>query len=171
MLLKFTIWYNCSAIFICFQNGEWRWKGQFAWCILSIQRNILPTSYVNLRTDALTFLCLSSDIRVESLRITSRFAQPFLTAASIRTVVRCFVNLDQLDDLAVSPQCLIPISVTELNAWLCLTLFMKWIALCTWVLYVLLKRIVSFSQSVNQSPNISLNDQHLFANAVKSTNC
>jgi len=38
------------------------------------------------------------------------------------------------------------------------------------MLYVLLKRIVSFSQSINQSPNISPNDQHLFANkAVKST--
>jgi len=33
----------------------------------------------------------------------------------------------------------------------------------------LLKRIVSFSQSINQSPNISPNDQHLFAKAVKST--
>jgi len=30
----------------------------------------------------------------------------------------------------------------------------------------LLKRIVSFSQSTNQSPNISPNDQHLFAKAV-----
>jgi len=33
----------------------------------------------------------------------------------------------------------------------------------------LLKRIASFSQSINQSPNISPNDQHLFAKAVKST--
>jgi len=33
----------------------------------------------------------------------------------------------------------------------------------------LLKRIVSCSQSINQSPNISSNDQHLFAKAVKST--
>jgi len=33
----------------------------------------------------------------------------------------------------------------------------------------LLKRIVSFSQSINQSPNISPNDQHLFAKAGKST--
>jgi len=33
----------------------------------------------------------------------------------------------------------------------------------------LLKRIVSFSQSINQSPNISPKDQHLFAKAVKST--
>jgi len=36
------------------------------------------------------------------------------------------------------------------------------------MLYALLKRIVSFSQSTNQSANISPNDQHLFANAVKS---
>jgi len=33
----------------------------------------------------------------------------------------------------------------------------------------LLKRIVNFSQSINQSPNISPNGQHLFANAAKST--
>jgi len=33
----------------------------------------------------------------------------------------------------------------------------------------LLKRIVSFSQSINQSLNIGPNDQHLFAKAVKST--
>jgi len=33
----------------------------------------------------------------------------------------------------------------------------------------LLKTVVSFSQSINQSPNISPNDQHLFAKAVKST--
>jgi len=35
----------------------------------------------------------------------------------------------------------------------------------------LLKRIpvVNFSQSINQSPNISPNDQHLFPKAVKST--
>jgi len=33
----------------------------------------------------------------------------------------------------------------------------------------LLKRIVSFSQSINQSPNISPNGQHLFAKAVEST--
>jgi len=39
------------------------------------------------------------------------------------------------------------------------------------MLYALLKRIISFSESINQSPNISPNDQHLFANAVKSTNC
>jgi len=31
----------------------------------------------------------------------------------------------------------------------------------------LLKRIVSFSQSIKQSPNIGPNDQHLFANAVE----
>jgi len=36
-------------------------------------------------------------------------------------------------------------------------------------LYALLKRIVSFSQGINQSPNISPNDQHLFAKAVKTT--
>ena len=30
--------------------------------------------------------------------------------------------------------------------------------------------MVSFSQSINQSPNISPNDQHLFAKAAKSTN-
>jgi len=36
------------------------------------------------------------------------------------------------------------------------------------ILYALLKRIVSFSQSISQSPNISPNDQHLFAKAVKS---
>ena len=36
-------------------------------------------------------------------------------------------------------------------------------------LYALLKSIVSFSQSINRSPNISPNDnQHLFAKAVKS---
>jgi len=33
----------------------------------------------------------------------------------------------------------------------------------------LLKRIVNFSQNINLSPNIGPNDQHLFANAVKST--
>jgi len=33
----------------------------------------------------------------------------------------------------------------------------------------LLKRIVRFTQSINQSPNISPNDQHLFASAVKGT--
>jgi len=33
----------------------------------------------------------------------------------------------------------------------------------------LLKRIVSFSQSISQSPNINPNYQHLFAKAVKST--
>jgi len=40
---------------------------------------------------------------------------------------------------------------------------------CKWVLYALLKKIVNFSQSINQSQNISPNDQHLFANTVKST--
>jgi len=29
--------------------------------------------------------------------------------------------------------------------------------------------MVSFSQSINQSPNTSPNDQHLFAKAIKST--
>jgi len=33
----------------------------------------------------------------------------------------------------------------------------------------LLKRTVSFSQSINQSPNISPNDPHQFAEVVKST--
>jgi len=33
----------------------------------------------------------------------------------------------------------------------------------------LLKRIVRFSESINQSANIGPNDQHLFAKAVKST--
>jgi len=33
----------------------------------------------------------------------------------------------------------------------------------------LLKRVVSFSLSINQYPNINPDDQHLFANAVKST--
>jgi len=33
----------------------------------------------------------------------------------------------------------------------------------------LLKRIVSFSQSIDQSPNISPDDPYLFAKAVKST--
>jgi len=33
----------------------------------------------------------------------------------------------------------------------------------------LLKRILSFSQRINQSPNVSPNDQHLFAKAVEST--
>jgi len=37
------------------------------------------------------------------------------------------------------------------------------------MLYAVVKRIVSFSQSISQSPNISPNDQHLFAKAVKST--
>jgi len=37
------------------------------------------------------------------------------------------------------------------------------------MLCALLKRIVNFSQSINQSPNISPNDQHLFADALKST--
>jgi len=34
------------------------------------------------------------------------------------------------------------------------------------MLYALLKRIVSFSQSIIQSPKISPNHQHLFANEV-----
>jgi len=38
------------------------------------------------------------------------------------------------------------------------------------MLEALLKIIVSFSQSINQSPNISPNDQHLLAKAVKRTN-
>jgi len=70
------------------------------------------------------FLCVSSDITAERLRTTSRFAQTFLTAASFPTVLRCFVNLDQLNDLSVSTS-LIPIFVAQLNAWLCLTLFVK----------------------------------------------
>jgi len=36
------------------------------------------------------------------------------------------------------------------------------------MLYALLKRLVRFSQGINQSPNISPNDQHLFAKAHKS---
>jgi len=52
------------------------------------------------RTNFLLFV--SSDIRAERLRITSRFRRTFLTAASLHTVVRFFVNLDQLNDLAVT---------------------------------------------------------------------
>jgi len=37
------------------------------------------------------------------------------------------------------------------------------------MLYAFLKIIVSFSQSINQSPNVSPNDQRLFAKAVKNT--
>jgi len=110
---------------------------------------------------------VSSDIRAGRLSITFRFAHTFLTAASLRTSVRCFVNLDQLDDLAVSSQRVIPISdsikrlalpnvVCEVNS----IMYVK--------LYDLLKR-VSFSQSISQSPNVSPNDQHLFAYAAEST--
>ena len=68
--------------------------------MLSIQRNTLLSSSVNLQTDALSFLCVC----LQTLgQIT--FAHNFLlhtdfpTAASLCTVVRCFVNLDQSDDL------------------------------------------------------------------------
>jgi len=68
--------------------------------MLPIQKNTLLSSSVNLRTDALTLLCVC----LQTLgQITFAHNFPlrtdFPTAASLRTVVRCFVNLDQLDDL------------------------------------------------------------------------
>jgi len=68
--------------------------------MLSIQRNTLLSNFVNLRTDALIFLCVC----LQTLgQITFAHNFPlhtdFPTAAPLRTVVRCFINLDQLDDL------------------------------------------------------------------------
>jgi len=67
---------------------------------------INPKKYLTIQ------ICKSADRRssffceclqtAECLRITACFTQTFLTAASLRTVVRCFVNLDELDYLAVS---------------------------------------------------------------------
>ena len=75
-------------------------RGSFARCMLSIQRNTFLTSSVNPRTDALIFLCVC----LQTLgQIT--FAHNFLlrtdfsTSASLRTVMRCFINLDQFDGL------------------------------------------------------------------------
>jgi len=72
--------------------------------MLSIQRNNLLSSSVNLRTDALTFfvcVCLQT---LGQMTFAHKFPlrTDFPTRASLRTVVRCFVNLDQLDDLTQS---------------------------------------------------------------------
>ena len=64
------------------------------------QRNTLLTSSVNPRTDALTFFCACLQTLAQ---ITFAHNFPlrtdFPTATSLRTVMRCFVNLDQLDGL------------------------------------------------------------------------
>jgi len=68
--------------------------------MLSVQRNFLLSSSVNLRTDALTFLCLCLQTLGQiTFAHNVSLRTDFPTAASLRTVVRCFVNLDQLDDL------------------------------------------------------------------------
>jgi len=68
--------------------------------MLSIQRNTLLSSSVNLRTGALTFLyvCLQT---LGKITFAHEFPlrTDFPTTASLRTVMRRFVNLDQLDDL------------------------------------------------------------------------
>jgi len=68
--------------------------------MLSIQRNTLISSSVNLRTDALTLFCLCLQT-FGQITFAHKFPlrTDFLTTASLRTVVRYFVNVHQLDDL------------------------------------------------------------------------
>ena len=67
--------------------------------MLSIQINTLLTSSINPRTDTLTFFCMCLQT-LGQIKFAHNFPlRTFPTAASLRTVVRCFFNLDQLDDL------------------------------------------------------------------------
>ena len=64
-------------------------------------------------------MCVSSDIRANTVAHNFPVRTDFPTAASLRTVVRCFVNLDQLDDLTQidSIKCLdLPNVVCEVNS-------------------------------------------------------
>jgi len=88
--------------------------------MLSIQRNALLSSSVNLGTDALTFFCVC---RQTLGQITFAHNFPlrtdFPTAASLRTVERCFVNLDQLDDFTQNDsikRLALPNTVFEVNS-------------------------------------------------------
>jgi len=58
MLLKFTIWCICSESSFAFKIISEGRRGRLLDCMLSIQRNTLLSSSVNLQTEALTFLCL-----------------------------------------------------------------------------------------------------------------
>jgi len=63
-------------------------------------KEIPYSSSVNLPTDTLTFLCVCLQTLGQiTFAHNFPFRTDFPTAASLRTVVRCFVNLDQLDDL------------------------------------------------------------------------
>ena len=64
--------------------------------MLSIQRNTFLTSSVK-RTNF--FVCMSSGIRQIAFAHNFPLCTDFPTAASLRAVMRCFVNLDQLDGL------------------------------------------------------------------------
>ena len=120
------------------------------------------------RTDF--FVCMSSDIRAERLRIASRFAPDF-SHSNLTPYCRTMLHL-----LIGSVVGFGGLNI-EFNSNLCDTI--KRLALSNIVcevnskinsiLYALLKGMVSFSRSINQSPNISPNDQHLFDVAVKST--
>ena len=68
--------------------------------MLSIQINTLLTSSINPRTDTLTFFCVCLQT-LGQIKFAHNFPlrTDFPTAASLRTVMRCFVNLDQLDGL------------------------------------------------------------------------
>jgi len=68
--------------------------------MLSIQSNTLLSSSVHVRTDALTFLrvCLQT-LGQTMFAHNFPLRTDFPTAASFHTVVRCFINLDQLDGL------------------------------------------------------------------------
>ena len=116
------------------------------------------------------FVCMSSDIRAERLRITSRFAPDF-SHSSLTPYCRTMLHL------LIGSVVWFGGLNKEFNSNLCDTI--KRLALTNivcevnskinWILYALLKGIVSFSRSINKSPNISPNDQHLFDVAVKST--
>jgi len=83
--------------------------------------------------------------------------------------VRCFVTLDQLDDLTQNDsikRLAVPNIVCEVNS---ISHNVSEYVSHNVSEICLAEKIVSFSQSINQSPNISPNDQHLFAKAVKST--
>ena len=73
-----------SAIFFAFKMAREGGTGSFARRMLAIHRYNLSSTSVNLLTDTLNvFFFASSDIKEERLRISSRFDQTFLIAASL----------------------------------------------------------------------------------------
>jgi len=119
MLLKFTIWYNCSPSSFAFkmvsEGGRGSLLDAFYW---SKEIPYYPALLICGQTHWLFCVCVSSTLGQITFAHNFPLRTDFPTAAS---VLLCNVSFTWISWM-------IWLKMTQLNAWLCLTFFVKWIA-------------------------------------------